>query len=187
MGQGYQASRRTEHVLKSPNKIQIKEKCMKKIMAWMVLALLLNSGQIQAENLEVGVEEIGSIHGKFGGKITIYSRGLINAATRTTEYRILAEHKQNSESKSEQVALIYYDEIDSLIEGIDYMSKINQSAFYHAKDTLGIRTHIFNSEDKSFVDFHIGNVKAIYKLSALSEIKALLIKAKNKIDAVKYR
>lgn len=182
MGQGYQASRRTEHVLKSSNKIQTKEKCMKKIMALLVLALLLNSGQIQAENLEVGTEEIGSIHGKYGAKITIYSSEFIDANTRKKIYAILVEQ---SKSESKQTAIIGYHEIDPLIEGIDYMSKVNQPAGYKVRDTLMIVTTIYNSEDKSFVGFRIENAWTHYKLSALSEIKALLTKAKNKIDAVK--
>ena len=195
---------------------------MKKISILMVLGLLLGSNSIQAKSLKdqvpvtktklekfsartgtviiQGFEEIGSVYGLDNTNITIKSKEFINVSTGKKEYGITIEVK--SESRGD-TSFIDYDEIDSLIKGIDYISKVDTSATkftnfqadYKTKGNFKIST--FNKESKittfskeykilvAVSSGYIGEVTAYYAFSDLSRIKGLIVKAKNQIDSAK--
>ena len=87
---------------------------------------------------------------------------------------------------------IDYDEIDSLVSGIDYISKINKTmvsfphfeAYYSTKSGLRITT--FNYlEDKMSVSFTAISKKAYVDLEALKTFKELILKSKQVLSEVK--
>jgi len=187
---------------------------MMKITTLVVLALLLISNSIQAKSLKDnapepktkleafsartgtviirGFENIGSIHGLYGTKITIDSKEFIHVSSGTKEYGITIEVTRG---EREDTSYIDYDEINSLIKGITYISKVNKSATKFSDFQADYKTKgdfeisIFNSSGDEIMvavsSGYIGKVTAYYELPALSEITALIAKAKNKIDSVK--
>ncbi|WP_236860568.1 hypothetical protein [Candidatus Reidiella endopervernicosa] len=89
---------------------------------------------------------------------------------------------------------IDYDEIDSLISGIDYISKVNNSstsfssfqADYSTKGGLRVSTFSMNNEIKVAISSgRINKVKAYFNILFLPDIRELIGQAKNKIDALK--
>lgn len=185
---------------------------MKKIAALMVLGLLIGSNSIQAESLKdqvpvtktelekfsartgvvivQGFEEIGSHSGLHdtSARVNIDSKVLIIASTGEKKYGITIKV---TSGKRENTSFIEYDEIDSLIKGIDYISKVDTSATnfsdfqaeYKTKGNFKIAT--FSQRFKVLVAVSSGGVSAHYVLSDLSRIKELIIRAKKKIDSAK--
>lgn len=142
-----------------------------------------------------GFEEIGTIHGQFGTSITIEAKEFVNVSTGKREYGITIQVKKSDDrSDKENTSYIDYDEIESLISGINYISKVDNAATkfsnfqadYNTKGDFGVST--FSSGEKIMVAVksgHIGEVTAFYNLSSLPEIRQAIEKAKAKIDALK--
>ena len=144
-----------------------------------------------------GFEEIGSAYGLYSTSIKVDAKEFVNVSTLKKEYGITIEvKKEEGRYDKENTSYIDYDEIESLIRGIDYIAKIDNSrtkfsnfqADYNTKGDFKIST--FSSTSKIMVAVSsgsIGSVTAYYNLSSLGEIKKLIEKAKNKIDALKAK
>jgi len=142
-----------------------------------------------------GFEEVGTISGLFNTSIKVEAKEFVNVSTRKKEYGITIEVKKDKDDyNKESTSYIDYDEISSLISGIDYISKVKKSvtrfsnfqADYNTKGDFKIST--FSMGDKIMVAVssgRIGSVTAYYNLSSLPEIRKLVEKAKSKIDALK--
>jgi len=130
--------------------------------------------------------------GKIGG-VTVTSRVFTNANTGKKEYGItinVAGYRERDDT-----SFIDYDEIQSLIKGSDYISKIEKSvtklshyeATYQTKGGFSITK--FNSSDGktslAVSSGNIGPVTAFLPMAKLSELKQMIINAKMKIDSIK--
>ncbi|NOH78727.1 hypothetical protein F0231_03120 [Vibrio sp. RE86] len=142
-----------------------------------------------------GFEKIGSATGLYSTVVNVESKEFTNVSTGQKEYGITIEaFKEDGRYDKSHTTFIDYDEIDSLIAGIDYISKINPEvtqfqdfqADYSTKGDLKIST--FSSGDKVMAAVSsgkIGGVAAYYNLADLSKVKDLVLKAKTKIEEVK--
>ncbi len=139
-----------------------------------------------------GFEEIGSSYGLYSTSIKVEAKEFVNVLTGKKEYGITIEvKKEDGRYDKESTSYIDYDEIDSLISGIDYIAKVDKSrtkfsnfqADYNTKGDFKIST--FSTAGKIMVAVssgRIGAVSAYYNLSSLTEIRTLIEKAKTKID-----
>ena len=73
-----------------------------------------------------GFGEIGSVSG-MGSSVVVDCREFTDATTSRKEYGITIEVKETGRFERKDTAFIDYDEIDSLLKGIDYISKIDKS------------------------------------------------------------
>lgn len=139
-------------------------------------------------------EKIGSIRGDYGGSITVEAKEFINTLSNKKEYGITIEVKSSRDR--ENTSYINYDEIKSLIKGIDYISKINRhitnfsdfQADYSTKSNFKISTFTLSGKiDVAVSSGYIGRTTVFYNISSLSEIKLLILKAKTTINKLKYK
>ena len=76
-----------------------------------------------------GFEEIGTVSGLYGTSIKVEAKEFVNVSTGIKEYGITIEvKKEDGRYDKESTSYIDYDEIGSLISGIDYIAKVNKSA-----------------------------------------------------------
>ena len=147
-----------------------------------------------------GFEGIGSIQGLYSTSINVEAKEFVNVSTGTREYGITIEvKKEDGKYDKKNTSYIDYDEIESLISGIDYIAKVDKSstkfsnfqADYNTKGDFKISTFSSPSSlDKIMVAVssgHFGGVTAYFKISSLAEIKIIIEKAKTRIDTLKSK
>ncbi len=142
-----------------------------------------------------GFHKIGVLKGLYRTSVTIEVKEFSNVTDGTKQYGITIEtFKENGNYDKDHTSFIDYDEIDSLIKGIEYIAKINGSvtklesfqADYKTKGDLKIST--FSSSDKiiaAVTSGTIGGVAGYLKIEDLPKLVDLLTKAKEKIISIK--
>lgn len=138
--------------------------------------------------------EIGDMDGQ-GGKVTVTSWEFIDAQTGRKEYGLSVEIKENSRLEREERAFVDYDEIGSLLKGIDYVSAIDKSVtklknFQADYRTTGsLRVSVFNmSETDIRVAIDVGRISSVsvhFRLEQIKEFRKLIVDAKAALDAIK--
>jgi hypothetical protein len=139
--------------------------------------------------------KVGIVHGDLGTKVTIEARELINAATGNKLHGIWIAVKGSDRSDREAGSYIDYDEIDSLIKGIDYISKIDRSVtklddFQADYSTRGdLRVSTFTSGiaaiKSAVLAGRIYTERAYLSLTGLTQLRTEIVAAKKQIDDVK--
>jgi hypothetical protein len=142
-----------------------------------------------------GFSEIGTARGMYSTSIVVESKEFADATTGKKEYGMTIEVKDNSRSlERESTSYIDYDEIDSLIKGLDYISKIdggvtklsNFQADYRTKGDLSFSTFSAQGEILFGVESgRIGSASAYFKGSSIADIRKLIVDAKAAIDAIR--
>jgi len=139
-----------------------------------------------------GFEEIGSLQGLYSTSVNIESKEFSNVSDGTKQYGITIQaFKENGKYDKKHTSFIDYDEIDSLIQGIEYIGKVKPDATkfkdfqadYSTRGNLKIST--FNSSDRLMAAVssgRVGAVAAYFNLQDLDKLKSLIIKAKEKIE-----
>jgi hypothetical protein len=141
-----------------------------------------------------GFTSIGSVRGTYDGTVSVEAREFLNATTTKREYGIVIETKESGRLERENRSFVDYDEIDSLLKGIDYITKIDASASklgdfqadYRTKGELEVST--FSSQGgimAAVTSGRIGSVMVIMGLSELAKFRTLIADAKAKIDTVR--
>ncbi len=143
-----------------------------------------------------GFQTIGSVQGMHGTSINVEAKEFTNVAVGKKEYGITVEvKKEDGRYDKEHKSYIDYDEISSLINGINYIAKVktdvtslhNFQADYSTKGDLKIST--FNTSGGRLMaavsSGNIGGVGAYFNISDLEKVKALIVQAKEKIDSIK--
>jgi hypothetical protein len=157
--------------------------------------------KLEAFNAKTGVvmirgfEKVGSIFALYGSQLDVESKEFINVSEGTTQYGITIELiKMVGQSNIKKKSYVDYDEIDSLIEGIDYITKISPSVteFEHFQadyKTRGdLKVSIFSSNEGVLgvvTSGKEGGVSIYFKLDTLTQVKALLLHAKRRIDVIR--
>lgn len=138
--------------------------------------------------------EIGNLRG-LGGTLTVQAWELIDAQTSKKEYGITIEVKESGRLEQEGRAFVDYDEIGSLLKGMDYVSSIDPT-IKHLKHfqadyrTVGeLRISVFNDSDGKIMAGvtvgRIGSVSAYYDMEAFAALRKLITDAKATLDAIK--
>ncbi|HVS81738.1 MAG TPA: hypothetical protein VHE60_08375 [Pyrinomonadaceae bacterium] len=138
--------------------------------------------------------EIGSMDGQ-GGKVTVTSREFIDAQTGRKEYGLSIEIKEDRSLEREDRAFVDYDEIDSLLKGIDYVSAIDKSVtklkdFQADYRTTGsLRVSVYSMSETSVrVAIGVGRISSLsvsFRLDQIKDFRKMIVDAKAVIDAIK--
>jgi hypothetical protein len=140
-----------------------------------------------------GYAEIGEVGGAFG-HVTVQALVLHNAATGAKQHGITIDVKEGGRLEREDRTFLDYDEIDSLIKGIDYLSRLqngvteldNFEADYRTRGDLRIATFSSTSGIRaSIAAGRVSAVRAFLSLDELSKFRTLIVSAKTKLDGLK--
>jgi len=137
-----------------------------------------------------GYTTVGVVNGM--GTVTIDAREFRDAGTKLRVTGLSIEVKESGRLERESTSFVDYDEIDSLLQGIDYISKIDQNvtpmksfeAEYKTKGDFSVTT--FSSRGGISVAVssgRFGKVSAYLKISDLSQLRTLLQNGKAAIDS----
>lgn len=142
-----------------------------------------------------GFSKIGELRGVYGGAVTVESKEFMNANTAQREFGITLEVKETSRLERENTSYVDYDEIPSLLKGIDYIAKVDKSvtkldnfqADYKTKGDLRISTFSSGSGEVMVAvkSGTIGGTTVYLKVSDLGKLRELIASAKGRLDAIK--
>ena len=149
------------------------------------------AGQTGAVIIE-GFSKIGTIRGQYGS-VEVQAKEFTNATSGKKERGITFEVTEAGRIERESRSFIDFDEIASLLAGIDYIAKIDKSATkldafeaeYRTKGELEITT--FSSAtgvDAAIRSGRIGGATAFLTLDQLQSLRALVIEAKTKLESL---
>jgi hypothetical protein len=141
-----------------------------------------------------GYTRIGTVRGT-GGSATVISMEFTDAQTGRKEQGIVIEVKESDRLARENRSFIDADEIDSLLKGIEYISKIGSTvtklasfeAIYRTKGEFSITTFSDSSGSISAAisSGRIGRSDMFIPLSELAAFKGLIIEAQAKLAAAR--
>lgn len=141
-----------------------------------------------------GFSTVGVVNGM--GKVSIDAREFRDASNpKSAQYGVAFEVKESGRLERENTSFIDEDEVDSLIKGLEYISKIqknvttmeNFEAQYRTKGDLSLTVFSGRGGDISLAvsSGRIGKTSAFLKLSDAENIRTLLLDAKRAIAAAK--
>jgi len=142
-----------------------------------------------------GFSSAGILKGQYGSTIEVDSKEFTNAASGKKEYGITIEVSSGGTASRSNRSYIDYDEIESLIKGLDYIAKIDKSvtklesfqATYNTKDDLSFA--IFSRDNGTIMlsveSGRIGAASAYFKYDEIGKVRDLITQAKIKIDGIK--
>lgn len=142
-----------------------------------------------------GFTNIGSVRGDLGGDISIEAVELIDATSGTKQFGIKIDVAKGDEIGTESISWVDTDEIDSLLKGIDYVSKVDSSATkmnqfqadYRTRDDLRISAF---SETNGNIGIAVesGELRAarvFFKQDGLSKVRNLIVQAQDAINSAR--
>jgi hypothetical protein len=142
-----------------------------------------------------GFTTIGSVQITDNIGVDVECREFKDAGTGKRELGIAVAVRSYSGIQHESTSYVDYDEIDSLIAGIDYINKLDKTATrlknfqadYRTRGDLTISTYsTSNGEIEASVSSgRIGAVQAYVSLANTAQLRAFLVKAKETLDAIK--
>jgi hypothetical protein len=142
-----------------------------------------------------GFSKVGTIRGLYGSSVLVQSQELTNPTNGKKEYGITLEVKETSRVARDHTSYIDYDEIESLIKGLDYISKIEKSVtkldeFQADYKTRGdLRFSSFSNEGGAVMlaitSGKIGSTTAYFNKEDIAQVRTLLVSAKQKLDSIK--
>lgn len=130
------------------------------------------------------------------GRVSVDAREFRDASNpKQAQYGVAFEVKENGRLERENTSFVDEDEIDSLIHGLEYISKIDKSvttlgnfeAQFRTKGYLAMTVFSGRGGEISLAveSGRIGKTSAILKLGDAEQIKKLLVQAKSVIAAAK--
>jgi hypothetical protein len=154
----------------------------------------LEAFQIQTGTVVIkGYTEMGRVGAM--GAIEVSAMEFTDATTSKKQQGVLIEIKEAGRLDNESRSFIDYDEVDSLLSGLDYISKATNDvtkllqfeATYKTKDNFSATT-FNNTSGKINAAVSSGRIrpaKAFLSLEKLSELRGLIAQAKQKLESVK--
>lgn len=142
----------------------------------------------------MGYTRVGTLPGEYGAVIAVEARESSNASTGARQHGLLVEVTAGDRVAREDRAYVDYDEIDGLLAGIDYISKVdkqstalaNFQADYRTAGELEISTYSSVSGISAAVKVGaISPVRAFVPLSDLAKLRALIVTAKQQLDVAR--
>lgn len=140
-----------------------------------------------------GRSEIGSVSGM--GTVEVDCIEFLDVSTGQRQMGIVLAVKGSGRYESTEASFIDYDEIESLLNGIDYIAKVTLSstklssfeAAYKTKGELSVVTY---SSSKGKIEAAVstgytGSARAFITTAKLSELRSIIAKAKKKLDEIK--
>jgi hypothetical protein len=144
-----------------------------------------------------GFSRIGFATGLEGTSIEVENRELRDAGSNSREYGITVEVREAGNTGRRSLSYIDYDEIDPLLKGLEYLSKIDSSVTQLTRFEVDYRTRgdliVSASSGRSGVitltisSGVIRRATSIFRLEDLKVIRGLIIEAKNQLDAIQQK
>ena len=144
-----------------------------------------------------GFSRIGSAPGSDGSSIEVEAIELRDIDSRTKEYGITIEVTDAGKPDRRNISFIDYDEIDSLLKGLEYLSKVDNSitqlkrfeAVYRTRGDLIVSA--FSGRGNA-VTITVSSgifrpVTSIFKLEDIKVISGLVVEAKTQLDAIRQK
>jgi hypothetical protein len=139
--------------------------------------------------------EIGHFYAALSGTVTVTSWEFIDAQTGKKEYGISVAVKESGTLEREDRAFVDYDEIPSLLKGIDYISAIDKTvtklqnfqADYRTTGDLQVSTFT-DSKGKIQAVVKVGRIgaaSAYIDLKNLAHLRQFIVDAQAALDAIK--
>ena len=139
-----------------------------------------------------GYSEIGAVAGM--GQVSVDAMEFTNASDGKAQYGITIQVKESGRLDREDTSFIDYEEIDSLVAGIDYVKAIKGDvtklrsfeATYRTKGDFAITVFSGGGKIQAAVSSgRIGRATAFLTPEKLETLRALVLEAKKTIDGVK--
>jgi hypothetical protein len=144
-----------------------------------------------------GFSRIGLAAGLDGTSIEVETREFRDAGSNAREYGITVEVREAGNAGRRSLSYIDYDEIDPLLKGLEYLSKIDNSVTQLNRFEADYRTRgdllISAASSRGGVVTLVisGGVfrraSALFRLEDLKVIRGLIIEAKNQLDAIQQK
>jgi hypothetical protein len=143
----------------------------------------------------LGFSKVASIPGLYGASTDIEARELTEATSGSRAPGVSVTVRESGTFERKETSYIDYDELESLLRGIDYIATIDHNptkladfqADYRTKGDLAVST-FSDASGKTMVSIKsgvIGGTSAFYPLSRLSEFRSAVAKAKTALDSVR--
>lgn len=140
-----------------------------------------------------GFSKVGEVKGQFGSLVAIESKEFTNASTGKREYGVTFEVKERGRLEREHTSYVDYDEIASLLKGLEYIAKVDKTATsfenfqadYRTRGDLQISTYSTEGGTKTaaaLTSGTIGKTTAFLTLSDLDTLRSLVETARAAID-----
>jgi hypothetical protein len=140
-----------------------------------------------------GYSEIGRV-AALGG-VEVSAMELTDATTGRKQLGVLIEIKEGGRLQNTSRSFIDFDEVDALVKGLDYISKATSDvtklgmfeATYKTKGYFSATTFSSGSGkiEAAVRSGYIRPASAFLSLQQFSELRTLILKAKQKLDSVK--
>jgi hypothetical protein len=140
-----------------------------------------------------GYSEIGSVRGM--GTVSVDCMELTNVSTGTRQMGITIDVKESGRLERSDRSFVDYDEIEPLLTGIDYISKVTSSstqlsnfeAIYKTRGSLSVVTFSGSSGkiEATVSTGYIGAARAFISTDQLAELRTVIAKAKKTLDEIK--
>jgi hypothetical protein len=144
-----------------------------------------------------GFSRIGLAAGLEGTSIEIETREFRDAASNSREYGITVEVREAGNAGRRSLSYIDYDEIDPLLKGLEYLSKIDNSvtqlnrfeADYRTRGDLLVTTASSRGGviTLAITSGRFRRATSFFRLEDLKVIRGLIIEAKNQLDAIQQK
>ena len=142
-----------------------------------------------------GFSWVAEMRGNFGGSLTITAKEFTNATSGSRQAGVIIDVKEGGRIERSNRSFVDYDEIDSLLKGIDYIAKVEKSvtkldnfqADYKTKGDL--RVGVFSaSSGETMMAVSCGRVGATsvhMKREDLAMLRKYLSAARDRLDGSK--
>lgn len=144
-----------------------------------------------------GYSRIGSATGPQGSSILVEAIEFREVASRSKEYGVTVEVREAGNNGRRSFAFIDYDEIDPLLKGLEYLSKIDDSVTQLNRFEADYRTRgeaIFSASSTRGGNVTITvsagvlrGATSVFRLEDLKAIRGLFIEAKNQLDTIQQK
>jgi hypothetical protein len=144
-----------------------------------------------------GFSRIGLASGLDGTSIEIENREFRDVGSNSREYGITVEVREGGNNGRRNLSYIDYDEIDPLLKGLEYLSKIDNSVTQLNRFEADYRTRgdllvAASSSRGVVVTLAISSgvfrkATSLFRLEDLKVIRGLIIEAKNQLDAIQQK
>jgi hypothetical protein len=141
-----------------------------------------------------GFSETAKLSGLYGSTVVLEARELVDAATNDHAYGLTVSVKEATGLERRETSYIDYDEIESLLRGLDYIAKVNKSATRLANFQADYRTRgdfelsTFSTQPEgvmaSVKSGVLGGATAFFSIDKLASLRNAIVQTKVVLDSV---
>jgi hypothetical protein len=132
--------------------------------------------------------------GKYGSSIEVEPREFLDASTGKREYGVTVQVRETARLERENTSYVDFDEIESLLKGLDYIAKIDGSvtklerfeASYRTRGDLEITAFAESGGARGAISSgKIGRVDAFVDSQTLAKFRDALAAAKQRLESIR--